>query len=502
MALVLEVEYLTGTVFAATSPGTEAADWPPQPDRIFSALVASWAARGQRQIEGRALEWLEALPAPLVKASKAAHRTSHVSFVPPNDPSSDRQKHTLHVMPQLRNRQPRRLPAVRPEDPCVRLLWPAADADDVVLAALAALAADTSYVGHSASLTRCRFELLVSPPSLEGYLPARRSVYPGRLQELRAAFAAGRRPGLGMRVQPPPVTHAASARKAFSNRWLILESADDDVLPDIRATALVAKAVRDRLVRGYHAAGLGDRVPVEVSGRTVDGKPAHVPHLAIVPLAFAGLPHADGHLLGFGLVPPRDGSLLEDPDFLQAMRLVFPVNDALGRRVLQLDLYDPAGNRMRLNLSPTFDPAKRSCDPTPYITLEGRPARTFATVTPIVLDRYPKAHGPARQAEIADLIAASCVNIGLPEPTTLTTAEGSRPAVIPDRHSAIEGAPPAEPSGKSPPWTGWRSPPSLAGRPLTHAVLQFAEPVEGPVILGAGRYFGLGLCRPIPDRRA
>jgi CRISPR-associated protein Csb2 len=43
----------------------------------------------------------------------------------------------------------------------------------------------------------------------------------------------------------------------------------------------------------------------------------------------------------------------------------------------------------------------------------------------------------------------------------------------------------------------WRLPESLAGRQLTHAVIQFAEPVEGPVLLGAGRFLGLGLCRPL-----
>jgi CRISPR-associated protein Csb2 len=32
-------------------------------------------------------------------------------------------------------------------------------------------------------------------------------------------------------------------------------------------------------------------------------------------------------------------------------------------------------------------------------------------------------------------------------------------------------------------------------RVCVHAVLEFEERVEGPVLLGAGRYFGLGVCR-------
>jgi CRISPR-associated protein Csb2 len=47
-------------------------------------------------------------------------------------------------------------------------------------------------------------------------------------------------------------------------------------------------------------------------------------------------------------------------------------------------------------------------------------------------------------------------------------------------------------------------PPFETGKPpiqrvLVHATLTFEQPVEGPVLLGAGRYFGLGLFRPLRD---
>ena len=118
-----------------------------------------------------------------------------------------------------------------------------------------------------------------------------------------------------------------------------------------------------------------------------------------------------------------------------------------------------------------------------------RPAQIFATVTPIALDRHLKEKGETRVEEAAAQIAGCCGNIGLPKPE----------AVIPDKHSAIEGAPSAYPSGKSPRWTNWRLTPSLAIRQLMHAVIRFAEPVEGPLMLGAGRFVGLGLCRPLDD---
>jgi CRISPR-associated protein Csb2 len=85
MTLALEIEYLLGIAFAARDEASELPDWPPQPDRIFSALVASWGAHGERGDERRALEWLEAQPAPEIAASDGFPRTVPTVFVPPND---------------------------------------------------------------------------------------------------------------------------------------------------------------------------------------------------------------------------------------------------------------------------------------------------------------------------------------------------------------------------------------------------------------------------------
>jgi CRISPR-associated protein Csb2 len=134
-------------------------------------------------------------------------------------------------------------------------------------------------------------------------------------------------------------------------------------------------------------------------------------------------------------------------------------------------------------LSPTFESSRWSLDPELYI----RPGQLFATVTPIALDRHLKTQGEARQAEIIAQIASACRHIGLSEPKE----------IVPEKHSALEGAPSAYPSSRSPAWMRWRLPVSIASRQLTHAMIHFAVPVEGPLILGAGRFVGLGLCRPL-----
>lgn len=497
MTLALEVEYLTGISYASAGMGSDAPDWPPQPDRIFSALVATWAARGRSQNEADALEWLERLPPPLLLASDFSPRTSHVSFVPPNDASSAKGKHTAEVFPGMRRRRSRSFPAACPVDPVVHLFWPATDVDDLTLAALDALALDTAYVGHSASFTRCKFRSDVWAPP-DACRNATRAVYPGRFAELQAAFAAGRRPSPGTVVTSGPRSPVEALGTVFSTEWLLLEHVDGE-MPDLRASAIVAKVIRDKLVSAYEAIGLHDHVPETVSGRASDGTRLRGPHLAIVPLSFTGFPHSDGRVLGFGLVPPRGNLILKDANFLRAFRHLAPLDPEVARRILRIDASEIGGPKFTIGLAPTNDPHFSSLSPVLYITHNGLPARTFATVTPIVLDRHLKEHGAEREAEIAQLVCDACRNIGLPVPTTIETGGVPRVAAFPDNYSAIEGAPPAVPSGKSPSWLRWRLPVSLSGHALTHAVVHFAEPVKGPVILGAGRYLGLGLCRPICD---
>lgn len=485
MTLVLEVEFLSGVSFAAIAPDNEAPEWPPQPDRIFSALVATWAARGQQDDEAAALVWLEGAPSPRLAASEAAARSGALVYVPPNDPRSDKGKHARGVVPAFRGRQPRCFPAARPDNPTVRLLWENAAPPREVLEALQRLAGDTSYIGHSASLTRCRFLTGGDAATSENPTMPERSVYPGRFAELCQAYESKRRPLRGTRLT---ARHTASPDRAnaFGERWLLLDHVAGE-MPDLRASALVIKTLREALLSGYRRVGLEHAIPEVVSGHTPDRRPTSNPHMAIIPLPFVGFPHADGHIMGFALIPPSGSPILDDPDFRKVLRQLAPVDDDRGRRILPLR---PNGatavqTPFAVDLSPTFEaPAgRRSLDPSLYLG----PARTFASVTPIVLDRHLKKKGAARQEEMTDQIATACCNIGLPEPET----------VVCDKHASIEGTASAMPSGKAPPWTGWRLPASLASRQLTHAVIRFAEPVHGPLLLGAGRFGGLGLYRPI-----
>jgi CRISPR-associated protein Csb2 len=474
MTLVLEIEYLLGVAFAARSQASDMPDWPPQPDRVFSALVAAWGARGERDKERLALEWLERQPEPEIIASGGFPRTAPTVFVPPNDPATGRVA-DRSLMPAFRRRQPRRFPAYRPHSFVAELVWRDVTADAATMAALNALAADTPYVGHSSSLTRCRFRTDCTPePSAR---PVRR-IYPGRLAELEQVYRAGRRPSPGDTARVELGTERLPIASIFSNQWLVLEHVGGE-MPDIRAAALVAKALHRTVIAGYERIGLGDTVPAAISGHTPDGTPLSEPHLAFAPMAFLGSPYADGGVFGLALIPPRNVNLHADPAFRRALLAITHWAEAKGRRELVLDC-----GGLRPAFAPAGEPTRRSLDPTRYVA----DAQIWATCTPIVLDRHLKQKDNAgREAEIEGLVRRACRNIGLPEPVQ----------VVPAKHSAVEGAPSAYPSGGAPTWTGWRLPPSLANRQLTHVVLQFEDPVRGPVILGSGRFVGLGLCRAL-----
>ena len=476
MGLVLEVEFLTGVCRAAREPGDDAPDWPPQPDRVFSALVSAWAAGGERPEERKALEWLEVQPSPAVHASEHSARTTPDVFVPPNDPSASRAaKAYMRVMPDGRPRQPRRFPIARPDNPIMAIAW-STEPEPALFDALNGITRCVGYIGHSASLVRCRFLSADAPVHLGPARAAHRRVYPGRLRELEIAHGANPvrptiRPGAPVFAQEPdPVP--------LDDNWLALEVVEGQV-PDVRAAALVCRVLRNALMSGYRKAGMGAAIPEVVSGHTPSGAPTRQAHLAIAPLAFAGYPHADGHVLGFALIPPRGATFDEMKGLRKAFEEVAPYDEKTARRVLTLQ-GRPLNEPLRLAPVPSDGTPKRSLAPEPYL----KPSRIWASVTPIVLERHLKGKG---DAEIRGLVAMACENAGLPRPAP--------ERIRASKHSAVEGMPPARPSAGEPPWTRWKVPESLASRQLVHAVIDFEEDVRGPVILGAGRFTGLGLCR-------
>lgn len=171
--LAFRVRYLLGRVAAAdVSRGSEKdrSEWPPHPDRLYSALVQAWADLGQPNRERTFLQRLASAPAPRVHAQRAANDVGRVSFVPVpdnwkpyyRDPNTKKEK-AFTVMGAMRigrDRKERRFVSHAVEldlvEPHATIAWPqpvdgtAWTSEDLECAAN--LSRLVGYLGHSSSL--------------------------------------------------------------------------------------------------------------------------------------------------------------------------------------------------------------------------------------------------------------------------------------------------------------------------------------------------------------
>jgi len=134
-------------------------------------------------------------------------------------------------------------------------------------------------------------------------------------------------------------------------------------------------------------------------------------------------------------------------------------------------------------------------------------ATTWASVTPVVLDKFPKTDRLKDPIvwtrEVAAIIACACQRIGLPIPDRIDIGTTSWhlgcPRAVVKRRS-LRGQGGSDQSQDAALGDGFPFYPQKgtnAPRPQVHVRLCFARPVVGPVLLGAGRYRGYGLCKPL-----
>lgn len=445
----LRVDYLLERAFAAAHDDRDAPEWPPHPERLFSALVAAAHETGLIDDSRAALRWLEEQPPPTIWFSAAASRHIGTSFVPVNDKSFSPET-------GARNRQPRTFPVTVPERPTVWFTWPA-PAPETVRAAIDRLCAEVPRLGHSASVVHVELadpphadDLAVLVPQVGGPRSVR-VTYPGRLAELEVTFEAGQRPrprrivGYG----PPDAQPVDEITPSPYGSLRVLRFIPHDQ-PAIWPVADRALRLAEQ-IRTSWLALLGADVPAAVHGH--EG-----PHVALVPLPAVGHRHADGRIRGIGLAVPR--------------RLDPEARDAVDRAILALvgrTFHVGPAHLELARLDPDEEPP-RALDPTTWAA----PDRWWASVTPVVLDQFPR-----RTLEAAAIVARSMERAGLPAPRRLRV----------ERFSAVAGVPEA-----------WRFLTTRAGqprRPAFHVCVEFDEVVQGPLLVGQLRHFGVGLLKPV-----
>lgn len=515
----LGIRYLNGFVAASEPDSHERPEWPPHPGRVYMALAAAHFETGADPAEREALEWLEKLNSPpRIHAGEASPRALVTHYVPVNDRAGPA-KTILQSAPALtRDRQPRTFARAWLDDEVVYLSWPEAEPTDVTRNALQALCGKVTRIGHSASLVhmwvasphevkdarwvpdahRAEIHLRVPSPGTLEYLErcfnrkevegwgdlmvkasdeadkkAQRAAKAKLKSEYPSGKPARRRPELRVfegYARPRSSGETATAPGTVFSPHLIVRILEPEAGP-YRELDLLNAPQAIRRWREAILAQSNDQphtIRQLLSGHDQNGDPLEGPHLAFVPLAFVGHPHADGHLLGMGLVLP-DG--LQPEERRQALRTLARVDRLLlGRsgvwRIGGVHATEPSWN-LRSEVW----------------TAHPRGATHWATVTPIAFDRHPKEKDRSSyQRAIAAMIAEAAARVGLPEPRDVIVTHVSAHLGVPPAHAF----PRIQRKDGSP-------------RRHTHAILVFDQPVCGPILLGAGRYRGYGVCRPLHD---
>ena len=518
----LGIRYLNGCVVASEPDNRDRVEWPPHPGRVFMALAAAHFQTGEDAVERKSLLWLESLEQegrpviPSIVAGGEAQRRIVTQFVPVND-SPGPSKSLLQSAPVTRDRQPRTFAHAWLDCDTAFLVWRDIAPDQASRESLARLCAKVTRIGHSSSLV----QMWVADPKEVGepnWIPNEeravirlRVALNGTLEYLERQYNRKRvdefvalkvaeaddsdpkarkearkrlREEFNRTAPPQPrpklsVDHgyarpessedigSVAAGTVFSPHLIVrrLERSEGPYRQlDLTRVLAVCRRWRDALLSRSN--DLPPEIRSMLAGHDIDGAPLQGPHLAFVPFAFVGSEHADGKLLGMGIALPAD---IDPQNRRSVMAAVGQVKELqLGRlgvwRTETITESRPARN-LRTD------------------TWTAPPSGTahWSTTTPIAFDSHPKSKDRgAYQAEIASMIGRSCERIGLPAPRE----------VIVTPVSAHLGAPAAHEFPRLERKDG-------SQRRHAHAILVFDEKVRGPILLGAGRYRGYGLCRPL-----
>lgn len=423
----------------------------------------------------------------------------------------------LAVLPEFRGKQGRTYPTVIPDKTTVWFLWPGAEAGTEVMRALDAVLGRVARIGHSSTFVACRCTDS-GPDSKPTWVPSAtttgtrlRVPRTGLIDRLERAFEThhGEEPrtlpaGMSNYHRPGPVGVRPQV-PLLGGDWYVLGFANRKFPSAMQALA-TARAARSALLKH------GDQPPPEIlsghqrlTGNSGLTPPLDQPHLAVVPLLNAGNPRSDGTIFGITLVLP-DNCHDDDRNAVEkALRtwadagfeLLIPASSS--GRSIRFELEDLGVDRAVDEREPAWlsgTPATRR--KTTRREYWCRPARRWLTVTPIALDRFPgnlRSQHPATreraEAESKAAIANACVFagfVGQPADVSVTV-----------RLDAPLIGLPASPAGRRNPgqrqYPGYQTG-SGVPRACVHAEIEFAEQVEGPVLVGAGRYLGYGMCLP------
>ncbi|WP_336248941.1 type I-U CRISPR-associated protein Csb2 [Stomatohabitans albus] len=549
MRFGIRVDFLTRRYIATDAFNRTGHEWPAHPSRLFSACVAALHDDDEVNLaEAEALRWLSTLGAPKIVASEASARAVVTHFVPTNDATvmSASQLVTKYnkigdatqalamattgakkasalkkigaardvtkliawdekigknpkvdLLPEERNKQARNYPSVTPKEPVQWFIWDGVEEHDVLQyqGALNQVLARVTRLGHSSSFVAVSIGQCAQTPN---WVPDKqgghvlRTFEAGQLERLEQAFvlrsihatqrddATSQFNDVDPRIMPHTLTayyHGepnllTPAVSTEAGEWMAFEYVEGKRF-SVKKTWDVCRAFRNALLA--HAPN--PRSPY-LSGHEADGSPTSKPHIKIIAPAFVQFRHATGAGMGVVLILPEPDDQQDRLNVYQAIGAWEQANDD-SQELGTVRLFSSGGDRTVFKRNPT------SRVKTLQLDTWRKPSSIWVTTTPIVLDRNPKhfGHASASKHDAAatkaiDSIVRACRDQGLPEPVSVQV---QRQPFFSESYDC-KRFDPIEIGGRR--------------RFLIHARIQFKEPVQGPLVLGAGRFFGMGLCAP------
>lgn len=498
-------------------------EWPPSPARLFQALV-SGAARGGKlnEEDARALGWLETLQPPVVAAPAMRRGHGFRNFVPNNDLDAvggDPERIGKIRAPKL----------IRPilfdaETPLL-FIWGFDDAPDARAHArqicfiserlyqlgrgvdmawasgevIDETEADARLAAHGGAVHR-RSETgagatLAAPGegSLESLI-ARHQKMRVRFQTLYESKSSRKEPNRAGQLfaQPPKPRFREIAYDSPPRRLLFdLVGARTPWRLDrvVTLTELVRDAAARRLEEGLP--GRADMIRNTIIGRRDGDKADLAARVRVTALPSIGHPHADHAIRRVLVEIPANSPLRAD-----SVEWAFSGLEAIAVTI------DPETGEVRdeLTLASAVERGMLA-----HYGIEAAPARVWRTVTPIAL---PAAR---RRIDPEKLRREKAARANAPEKEWVAKKGEERAAEERNAASAAQEAlrhagPDArvnamrlqrEPfEAKGPRAEAFAPETRFAKERLWHVEIEFAEPQRGPLVLGDGRYLGLGLLAP------
>lgn len=494
-ALVVTVRFYEGRYHGAGG-------WPPAPARLFQALMAGAAKGAILPTEALgALDWLERLSPPVIAAPHGEPGQSYSNFVPNNDIDAELSKKDVRDIDTAvanirvgKNIHPILFDAETPVVYCWYI-----DDDDASATALCEASHGLYQLGRGVDMAWAEADVVdaeeaekrisehggaIFRPSTGGGTglnllcpkPGTTRSLTVRFDGMRRRFRTGgtdRRP-IRIFVQPPKPILANVAYNAHPERF-IFELRESDTKPSFAgwrltgATAIVLEA-RDQAA---HLLCEKEASPKETVDRYLVGqgatdadKPARI---RIVPIPSVGHPHADMMIRRLAVYVPQSCPLFA-ADIYWAFSQVAWVDDD---GVITCELRSADDDRMAERYEQS--------------------ARHWLSVTPLALSNARRRRiDPARQTDEAKGGAERARE-------EASAAHAVRQALM---HAGVDAVPTGICVQREPFDThGERAESFAAGtrflkESLWHVSISFAEPVDGPLVLGDGRYLGLGLMRP------